>query len=617
VVNLSKYAQPAELDLRHYKGYVPVEMFSKNRFPVIKEDSFYFFPMSPHTFQWFILEKAHTDTEDAKTYHTLDISELTDLLQNNHRHQFETKVLPEFMQRKKWFQGKHRNVYAMTVAAHMHLALTDCNNLLMLVEVSYESGLPEYYQLAMTLLKGPSGRRFTENYPEAVLAYTSPNGEYGIIVDAFFTSELQAYLFDKLSSEEAVKNGKSSLHFNAAPMLREYVNKQPSVTSTMHSNDINNTSLTYDNTWFLKMYRKVDTGMNPDVELSQELSNNAAFPNIPKFVGTIEWRMEKGTVVLGMMQSMIENHGDGRSYMLERLHNYIERIEARDKSVLQPYLLLGSLSTPLAFEDLPEDLQTLLGNRAAEQARLIGQRTGELHLALATMNTTKEFQPEPFSLHYQRSLFSSMQSLVRESFHHIDKKWESLPELTQSSLEGLRDQREIILTRLKRIYEKKLDVMRIRIHSTYELRKVLLTGKDLSIQDFVGDPLRSFSERRIKRSPVRDIADMVCSFYYVAYEGFFSSQQVPKDQIPSLLPFARQWAYYMSGFFTKAWLDVVKGKAELVPEEEKDFDMLVQTFILERAIRYLNYELVHRPDWALVPIHIIKHILQNKEVANR
>jgi maltose alpha-D-glucosyltransferase/alpha-amylase len=210
-----------------------------------------------------------------------------------------------------------------------------------------------------------------------------------------------------------------------------------------------------------------------------------------------------------------------------------------------------------------------------------------------------------------------MQSLVRESFHHIDKKWESLPELTRSSLEGLRDQREIILTRLKRIYEKKLDVMRIRIHSTYELRKVLLTGKDLSIQDFVGDPLRSFSERRIKRSPVRDIADMVCSFYYVAYEGFFSSQQVPKDQIPSLLPFARQWAYYMSGFFTKAWLDVVKGKAELVPEEEKDFDMLVQTFILERAIRYLNYELVHRPDWALVPIHIIKHILQNKEVANR
>jgi maltose alpha-D-glucosyltransferase/alpha-amylase len=465
-------------------------------------------------------------------------------------------------------------------------------------------------------LKGQPGRRFTENYPEAVLAYTNPDGEYGIICDAFFTSELHQFLFSRLSNGEAIKKGSNSLHFNAGATLSDYVKNKNNITSNLHTNDVNNTSITYDNTWFLKMYRKVDAGNNPDVEISNELSMNKGFLHIPKFTGTIEWRMEKGSVVLGMMQSMIENHGDGRSYMLERLHNYIERIEARDKSQLQPELLLGSLAAPQALETLPEELQTLLGTRAAEQARLIGQRTGELHLALASINTTREFQPEPFSLHYQRSLFSSMQSLVRESYQHMDKKWETFPELTRSSLEAIRDQRETILNLLKRIYQKKLDIMRIRIHGTYDLRKILLTGKDISIQDFVGDPLRSFSERRIKRSPIRDIADMICSFHYVAYEGFFSSQQVPKDQILNMLPFARQWAFYMSGFFTREWLDVLNGQKDLVPEEEKDFEMTLKTFVLERAIRYLNYELVNRPEWAIVPIHIITDIIQEKEGAS-
>jgi maltose alpha-D-glucosyltransferase/alpha-amylase len=109
---------------------------------------------------------------------------------------------------------------------------------------------------------------------------------------------------------------------------------------------------------------------------------------------------------------------------------------------------------------------------------------------------------------------------------------------------------------------------------------------------------------------------MICSFHYVAYEGFFSSQQVPKDQILNILPFARQWAFYMSGFFTREWLHVLNGQKDLVPEEEKDFEMTLKTFVLERAIRYLNYELVNRPEWAIVPIHIISDIIQEKEGAS-
>jgi maltose alpha-D-glucosyltransferase/alpha-amylase len=301
--------------------------------------------------------------------------------------------------------------------------------------------------------------------------------------------------------------------------------------------------------------------------------------------------------------------------MKERIHNYMERILARNIEDIYPNELLGELHQPLGWDELPEELQILLGSRAAEQATRIGDRTASLHLALLSLAQSKDFQPEEFSLHYQRSLFSSMQSRVRETYQNLHKKFEVLPLPTRLEAEKILHEKEQILSLLKRIYSKKLDVLRIRIHSTYGLNKILFTGKDLVIQDFGGDPLRSFSERRIKRSPLRDVADMICSFYYVAYEGFFSSKQVPKENIIKLLPFAEQWAHYMSGFFLRSYFEKV-GDTDFVPDDAADFKVLMQTLLLERAIRHLNNDLKNRPEWALVPMHIVESILKYHDTNN-
>ncbi len=161
---------------------------------------------------------------------------------------------------------------------------------------------------------------------------------------------------------------------------------------------------------------------------------------------------------------------------------------------------------------------------------------------------------------------------------------------------------------LRRIYNKKLDIWKIRIHGTYNLKKLLMTGKDIVIQDFGGNPLQSYSERRIKRSPLRDVADMITSFHYVAYESFFINNHVPKDEMESLLPFAEQWAHYMSGFFVKAYIETIND-TPVIPKEKKDFEVVLQTFLLERALIHLNYELHNRPEWVLAPIRIIKSIM--------
>jgi maltose alpha-D-glucosyltransferase/alpha-amylase len=351
--------------------------------------------------------------------------------------------------------------------------------------------------------------------------------------------------------------------------------------------------------------------VNPDVELSRYLSEERNFQNIPAFLGTVEWETNKGTLVLGMMQEMVENHGDGRTYMLDRINNYIERIRARDWKKLDPAQRLGTITNPEGMYALPKEQQVLLGSRTEEFASLLGRRTAEMHHILASEQQLKDLKPEAFSLHYQRSLFSSMTSLVREAFQALERNKTRLPDSIKDDVFALAGNQQLILDQLKQIYTKKLDIPKTRIHGNYSLSKILLTGKDLVIQDLGGPTERSFSERRLKRSPLRDVVAMICSFYYTAYEGFLSNNQVPKEELQELLPFAEQWAHYISCFFMKSYLENT-GDIQFIPKEEKDFQILMQTFMLESALQYLRYEGANRPDWLIVPLRLIQSILKTE-----
>jgi len=380
----------------------------------------------------------------------------------------------------------------------------------------------------------------------------------------------------------------------------------------MHNGDENNTSITYDNRFFLKMYRKVEKGINPDTEISYYLSEQTKFNHTPAVLGTVELNCDDDKITLGIMQVMVENHGDGRKYMLERLNNYIERILARNGSGADVYDKRGTITEPVGMDELPEELQVLLGNRVAEQVRLIGVRTGELHLTLAQGNSTA-FKPEEYSLHYQRSLFSSMQALIRESYQSFDKKFDDFSEQIKKEGAVIKDKKDEILNTARRIYAKKLDIWKSRTHGSYTLRKILITGKDVVIQDFSANPTRSFSTRRLKRSPLRDVAEMIISFHYTAYEGFFINNHVQREDVPSLLPFAELWAHYMSGIFIKAYLETVKDSS-LIPRELSDLEVVLHTFLLEKSLVHFNAELNNRPEWSIVPLRIIKSILGIKEM---
>jgi len=174
--------------------------------------------------------------------------------------------------------------------------------------------------------------------------------------------------------------------------------------------------------------------------------------------------------------------------------------------------------------------------------------------------------------------------------------------------------REEILTILKKIYSRKIDVTKIRIHGDYHLGQVLFTGKDFMILDFEGEPARSYSERRLKYSPLRDVAGMIRSFHYAAYGSLFLDNQIRPEDIEQLLPHVEQWYHYMSGFFMKSYLETVNGSS-FVPKQAEDLEIMLQTFLMQKAVYELNYELNNRPDWVIVPLRGIKSIVMKNRLA--
>ncbi|GAB2791589.1 maltose alpha-D-glucosyltransferase [Rhabdobacter roseus] len=613
VANLSRFPQPLELDLDQFKGYQPVEIFSKNKFPAFKEDTPYFFTLEAYACQCFVLEKTHPEIDESLELPLIELSKWNSLLEPAMLEKLETHFLPNYLMRVRWFGGKGKGILGIKVITHAPIPLgSNPPAFIFLLEVSYQDGLPEMYQLPVAYGKEPFAYRVKENCPQAVIARIKVgNEEEGVLFDAIYGLELQQALFENMSKSQILPAKNSEIHFLGNKELKKHLAETDKIKPRVLSGEQSNTSITYDGKYFFKLYRKVDRAINPDVEITHFLSQKAKFPNIPAFVGSVEWKYQNDSMVLGMMQELVSNSTDAWAMLLDRLNDFNDKILS-DNSIQPPAELRGSLIDSVPYEDIPESLKELMDLTVAEQISLLGVRTGEMHLALASGSNLPDFKSEDFSLHYQRSIFSSLQSLVRGTFQSLSRNIKKLPEEVRHEAEEILGMKEQLLTTMKRIHARKIDTSKIRIHGDYHLGQVLFTGKDFVILDFEGEPALSYSERRLKRSALRDVAGMLRSLHYAAYGSLFLDNQIREEDIHKLLPFVEQWYHYMSGFFMKAYLETVKGNA-IIPQGKEDLNTLLQTFLLQKAVYELNYELNNRPGWVMVPLRGIKAIMKSAD----
>lgn len=612
VANLSRYAQPAMLELDDFAGHTLVEVFSKNKFPMIKDDQAYFLSLGAHDCQWFLLE---SKTEEHKTgeLQTLVIKDWNSLLNRVACNQLENIILPQYVSDKRWFGGKSRVMETLKIVKHGTVPAPGADVTILFIEVSYQDGLPELYQLPVGFVKHENAGKLKDNFPQAVIAKLKVGNEDGYLYDAIYGSAFQCAIIEHMKSNEPVQQPSAErIEFSGKEILKQFKTGSDKIKPRVLSADQSNTAVVYGNTFFLKLFRKLDYSINSDAEISAFLTDDSRFDHMPAFVGTFQWRSQRETITLGLMQKLVANSGDGWTYVLDRLDELNEKLLASPDILTLPGELM-TYDAESAYDGRVNPLlHEIFAGPLTEQIRLLGIRTAELHKALAARNDIPAFAPEPYSLHYQRSLFSGLKSLVRSAFQNQSGNLEKLaPEVRELAEEILARQSEILI-RLKDIYRRKIDVSKIRIHGDYHLGQVLFTGKDFVITDFEGEPARSYTERRLKRSPLRDVAGMIRSFHYAAYASLFLDNHIRKEDYARLIPVMEAWYHHVSHVFMEAYKENVQGTT-FIPKTDEETETLMTTFLLEKAIYEMNYELNNRPDWVLIPLTGIKAILDAKQ----
>jgi maltose alpha-D-glucosyltransferase/alpha-amylase len=612
VINLSRFSQVVELDLAPFSGHVPVEVFSQNRFPLIK-DAPYVLTMGIHDYFWFVLQKeavAAGSTEERRLPELTVKASWTAVLEGRQRTRLEEEVLPAFLRSARWFGGKARNLQRVKISEVIPMDREESAARVLFLETSYTEGVADTYLLPLSFAMGKRSAQIAAELPHAVIARLGVDELPGVLYDAVYDEAFRANLLTMIAVKRRIHGRAGELVALPGRRFRNLTaGKGVALSSQVLKAEQSNTSILYESTFILKLYRRLDEGPNPDSEIVRFLTERAEFEGTPAFGGSIEF-LKRGSeaVVIGHLQAYVPNEGDAWTYTLDAAHQYFERVlsepaEGQEVPPLPPSLLDMNPSA------LPKKLQDLIGGIYLDTAAVLGRRTGELHKALSRGTGDPAFEAEPITTLYQRSVYQSMRNLTRRVMQLLQKNMKKLPEEVQKRAAGLVDAEKDILGVFQSLLVSKIAASKTRFHGDFHLGQVLRTGKDFYIIDFEGEPARALSERRLKRSPLRDVAGMIRSFHYAAHSVLRSYGSIRTEDIERLEAWAEAWYVAVSGIFLNSYLFTVED-AIFVPKDRKEFEVLLRCFLLEKAVYEVGYELNNRPDWVTIPIRGIERLLK-------
>ncbi len=604
VANLSQFSQATTLNLAEFKDCDITEVFSQNQFLNVAEGE-YSITIGPYGYFWFQVDASE------KTDLTVGNNELqlfkTDVswekVFNNYNEVriFERKILQPFMKKCRWFGGKAKTISKMGIHKVIPLKVEGDVHFLTIIEVHYVQRLPDLYFLPIGFV--PSDNIFdkVEYTAQSVVCRAEIQGKSGFILDSSYDRSFRDFLFVCMERKVRLKEGDGVLEFNSSVFTKLNAGQ---VESKILKADQSNTAIIYNDQYFFKFYRKLEKEINPDLEIVRFLSENTSFRNSPKYAGSVEFHDSEGkTIVLGLLQEKVENQGDAWNVTVDSVGRFYERIITKVKKEKLPKLINKSA---LKFEEAPEIMQEFIGKGFYERVVRLGQRTAEMHLALASDTSDPAFTPEYFTSNYQRSLYSSLRKLVKDRFKLLEHSLPKLNQETQELAQKVLAMEDKVLECFSEIYHVRINAIKTRIHGDYHLGQVLFTGKDFIIIDFEGEPGFSFSERRLKKNPLKDVAGMMRSFHYAAFGKILLNENYRQRDLEFLEQWAEHWQHYVSRFYLGAYLERMGKKSTLSEEDE----VLIRTYLIEKAVYELGYELNGRPDWVIIPLRGIYYLMQ-------
>jgi maltose alpha-D-glucosyltransferase/alpha-amylase len=623
VANLSRLAQHTFLNLGEFSNRVPVEMFGHTEFPIIKEAP-YLVTLSPYAFHWFFLEPREAEqielgsTTAEVTAPTLSVTgEGKDLYRRGKKPALEAALLG-YIRQRRWFSGKARYIRSSEIEDVVAIPYDNSTAHIILIRIDYSEGEPETYLVPVTLAWGEEAGQVIDELPQAVIAHLRFRGkdsqDNGIIYDALVNPDFRTALLNLMAHRRSFKGEKGEVVAlrTRKVFYRIYRPAGEPHESRLLKGEQTNTSVVYGDRLKLKLFRRLEEGTSPEFEIGRFLTETEPFANAPPVAGAIEYRARwREPVTLGILHGYIHNEGDAWQYTQDSLGRYFEAVLAHP-GVAAPMPAKESL-LDIIGESIPSIIADIIGPYLIS-AQLLGQRTAELHLTLASAVDDQDFVPEPFSIAYQRSLYHNMRGSAIHVLQLLPQSMSRLPDEVKADAQDVINLEEAIIRCFQEVTRRKISGVRIRCHGDYHLGQVLYTGNDFVIVDFEGEPARHLGERRIKRSPLKDVAGMIRSFHYAAYAALrgWGSTVLRTEDLPVLEDWARAWHLWVSAAFLKSYLEIM-ADTTILPHAPEEMRIILDAYLLDKAIYEVNYELNNRPDWVALPLQGILQVIKTKE----
>jgi trehalose synthase-fused probable maltokinase len=513
------------------------------------------------------------------------------------------EVLAEFLRGRRWFGGKAQPIRSLDILDVVPLDATTTATFFLLVRIAYHEGQSDTYSIPVTqAADAASIPCAADGTPAAHLEVPTADSRQIFVYDGTANPAFLQSLFTAIRDKRRFRGAHGEIRaFNTTVLKKLTAEAAGKLTPKLMRAEQSNTSVVYGDRMVLKLFRRVEQGFNPDLEIGAFLTEKTSYRNVPPLAGYLEYHDDDDTrMSLAMLQGFVRNQGDAWEYTKRKVASYFEAVRPQAGNV--PNMPSSSL-TELAATSIPDQARELIGDYVGS-AQLLGERTAELHVALSSGQGDPAFDPEPYARRDQQAFSERASALMQNNLRLLRRQQQGLPADVQPLAQQVLDKEPELEHRFHSFADRELSALRTRIHGDYHLGQVLVSGDDFVIIDFEGEPARPLAERRRKQSPLQDVAGMLRSFHYAAYAPLLGAA-TESDAAPLPVEIFRPWAYFWKTWVSAAFLHSYFATAQsalFLSRDVQESATILEAHLLEKAVYELGYELNNRPSWVRIPL---------------
>jgi trehalose synthase-fused probable maltokinase len=508
---------------------------------------------------------------------------------------FSSEILEKYIIHKRWYGGKASTLKYIEIVDYFKLKSAKNTFFGVLLEVNFKEAFYQHYFMPLAFMSKE------DLDTKKIIASVKMGETQGYLVDALHQEDFRRLLFENIVASKSIKGSKLVFHKGSILENEKYEE------SHFMGLEQSNTSLIFNHTHVLKIFRRIYVSVNPDYEISRFLTERMHFPNAPAYSGSINMVGNEGLITLGLMQELVPNQGDAWNYMLDKIHVVFENLSKKNINIER--LSDIAMFKRLKITDIPPEIIDWVGLSLFISVKKLALRTAEMHVALGSDTHETAFTPSSYNGDYSVWLKNRLLYQFQNRLNIIENRMGELNGLALELAHKFLDHKKMVRTKFVDFDWTKMKSERIRIHGDYHLGQVLVNGDDFYILDFEGEPESTIRDRKVKQPPLKDVAGLFRSFHYAIYATIFNH--------PDEFPFEQERLFnvgeilyrYLVGVFLETYVEKVQSE-NLNIGYNHEIEFLLKYCLLEKAVYELGYELNSRPSWAVIPLRGIQSIMQ-------